>query len=181
MERQQSTIIPEMTISYIKQEYAIVEASKTKDDTKQINESGKKCPELMAKTFDQLLELCPSEQRTIPVHGCLLSELNCTPLELSCPKGYIKLIKRGKTMQHPESPAVFKTRMCNLLAHLWRFRLAIEDMCRYTLRNTDTPNKNVLMWQCEMWLSLMLIDALAADVHVYKNLQIYQVIHTSCF
>lgn len=37
MERQHSALIPDMTSSYIKQEYAAVEASKSKDDTKQIN------------------------------------------------------------------------------------------------------------------------------------------------
>lgn len=134
MDRQQNALIPDMSISYIKQEYAIIEAAKSKDDTKQINEGGKKCPELMAKIFDQLLEICPNEQRTIRVHGCLLSGLSCTPLELSRPKGYIKLFKRGNTMQHPESSAVFKTRMCRLLAHFWKLRLAVEAMCALMIK-----------------------------------------------
>ncbi|KAL7308320.1 hypothetical protein PS15m_012183 [Mucor circinelloides] len=134
MEKQQNALVPDMRISYIKQEYAIIEAAKSKDDTKQINEGGKKCPELMAKIFDQLLEICPNEQQTIRVHGCLLSGLSCTPLGLSGPKGYIKLFKRGDTMQHPESSAVFKTRMCRLLAHFWILRLAIEAMCALMIK-----------------------------------------------
>lgn len=129
MNKQSSPLIPDMTISHVKQEYAIIEAAKTKNDTKQINDGGRKCPELMLHIFDQLLTTCPNEQHRIKVYGCLLSELDCTPLELSCSKGYVKIFKRGKIIKHPESPLHFKPRMTELLAYLWKFRLAIEAVC----------------------------------------------------
>ncbi|CAO0801195.1 unnamed protein product [Mucor circinelloides] len=47
MERQQNALIPDMIIGYDSQEYAIIEAAKENNNTKQIVEGGKKCPEMM--------------------------------------------------------------------------------------------------------------------------------------
>ncbi|KAK4512001.1 uncharacterized protein ATC70_004000 [Mucor velutinosus] len=129
MESQRHPLIPDMTISHGEQEYAIIEASRSNNDTKKIQDGGKKCSELMVHIFDQLLATFPTQQRTIKVYGCLLSYLNCTPLELSNPKGYVRVFKQGDFLKHPESSLHFRARMPELLAHIWQFRLAIEKVC----------------------------------------------------
>lgn len=49
-----------MTVCRSNNEYAIVEAAKSCNDTQQLNEEGKKCPQLMQDIFKQLLATCPS-------------------------------------------------------------------------------------------------------------------------
>lgn len=126
MERQQHALIPDMTIFYEDQEFAIIEAAKSNNNTKQIIEGGKKCPEIMAKMFNKAISTCPTQARSIKIYGCLLSQLQLTPLEMSSPAGCVKLLKKGKHLTHPEMPLLFKPRMTALLSHIWRFRLANE-------------------------------------------------------
>ncbi|KAL0137483.1 hypothetical protein V8B55DRAFT_1528708 [Mucor lusitanicus] len=133
MERQQNAVIPDMVVGFDSQEYAIVEAAKESNNTKQIVEGGKKCPEMMNLMYDRLVSMCPAEHRSIKVYGCLLSRMTCTPLELSNPHGYVKLFRRGTAINHPEEQLTFKPKMVILLAHIWRFKLAIESVLQVVI------------------------------------------------
>lgn len=83
-----------MAVCRLNHEYAIIEAAKSCNDTQQLNEESKKCPQLMQDAFKQLLATCPSAQRNLKVHGCLLSRLYCMSLEISNPKGYMYIYKK---------------------------------------------------------------------------------------
>ncbi|KAK4512719.1 Inorganic pyrophosphatase [Mucor velutinosus] len=115
-----------MIISHANREYAIVEVTKSNNSMKQLIEGGRKCPEMMGQMFDTLVSKCPRQQRSMKVYGCLLSRLECTPMELSSPDGHVKLMKRGEVVEHPESALLFKTELAALLSYFWRFKLAIE-------------------------------------------------------
>lgn len=143
MPKQATPLIPDMTVSRLGHEYAIIEAAKSHNDTKQINEESKKCPELMQDIFKELLATCPSAQRDLKVHGCLLSRLDCTPLELSNPKGYVYIYRRANPLPHAEDPNVFKATMTNLLAHIWRFRLATEDIYKIVVEAQNQQSQFV--------------------------------------
>ncbi|KAL9545510.1 hypothetical protein PS6_008171 [Mucor atramentarius] len=122
LERQQHALIPDMTISYEDQEFAITEAARTNNNAKQIIEGGKKCPEIMAKMFNKAISTCPTQTCSIKTYGCLLSHSQLIPLEMSCPVGYVKLLKKGKhlTITHPEMLLLFKPRITALLSHICR-------------------------------------------------------------
>lgn len=124
--KQQHSLIPDMTTSHGSQEYAIIEVAKTDNNIKQLVEGNKKCPELMSHMFDQILASYPTEQRKIEIHGCLLSKLTCTPLMLTNPFGYVKIITQDNQIKHPEVKDTFKPDMTALLQHFWGFKLAIE-------------------------------------------------------
>lgn len=94
MQRQASPLIPDMAVSCLDQEYAIVGAAKSDSDIKQKNEGGKKCP------------TCLSTRRNLKIYGCLLSRLNGTPLELPIPKGYVYIYKQGKSPAYPEDTSM---------------------------------------------------------------------------
>lgn len=118
-----------MTIWHGSQESAIVKAAKSdNDDTKQLVGSNKKCPQLMALIFDQVLAAHPIEQRSIQIHACLLAIITCTPLMLSNPLWYIKIITQGNQVKYPPEVknAFKKPGMAALLQHFWGFKLAIE-------------------------------------------------------
>ncbi|KAG1058712.1 hypothetical protein G6F42_028564 [Rhizopus arrhizus] len=69
IQRQQHALIPDTTISYgCSQAYAIIEAVKAHNNTKQLVEGFKKCPELMMHIFNQVFDSHPSEQRNIKIH-----------------------------------------------------------------------------------------------------------------
>ncbi|KAL7311130.1 hypothetical protein PS15m_008932 [Mucor circinelloides] len=140
MERQQNALIPDMVIGYDSQEYDIIEAAKENNNTKQIVEGGKKCPEMMNLMYDRLVSVCPAEHRSIKVYGCLLSRLKCTPLELSNSHGYVKLMRRGAAIDHPEERLTFKPKMVVLLAHIWRFKLAIESVLQVVVQGQYKHN-----------------------------------------
>ncbi|CAO0801196.1 unnamed protein product [Mucor circinelloides] len=104
IQRQQQALIPDTTIYYgCSQAYAIIEAVKAHNNTKQLVEGFKKCPELMVHIFNQVFDSHPSEQRNIKIHGCPSSRITCTPLMLSSPFGYVKLFSHGKQLMHPEA------------------------------------------------------------------------------
>ncbi|GAN02593.1 hypothetical protein MAM1_0024d02037 [Mucor ambiguus] len=126
IERQKYALIPDMTIYHGSQAYAVLEAAKTQDDTKQLVETYKKCPELMVDIFNQVLQTHPTEQRNIKIYGCVLSKVTCCSLMLSNPFGYVKLVSHGKQLMHAEIQDAFKLDMAALLEHIWGFKLAIE-------------------------------------------------------
>ncbi|KAG1123466.1 hypothetical protein G6F42_010524 [Rhizopus arrhizus] len=130
MERQQHALIPDMTVCYEGQEFAINEAAKSNNNTKRIIEGGKKCPEIMAKMFNKAISTCPTQTGSIKIYGCLLSHLQLTPLEMSSPTDYVKLWKKGKHLTNPEMPLLFKPRMTALLSRIWRVCPVIESTLR---------------------------------------------------
>ena len=81
-----------------------------------LSKEKKKCPELISQMFEKILSSHPTERRSIKIHGCLLSQLQCTPLELSSPHGYAKLVKKGKVVQHPDLAEECKPEMSRLFA-----------------------------------------------------------------
>ncbi|GAN05346.1 hypothetical protein MAM1_0088c04816 [Mucor ambiguus] len=141
IEQLQSLLIPDTSVLFGTQEFACVEVAKTKNDIKELVEGGKKCSEMMSQVFEQLLSLHPTERRSIEVHSLLLSKLNCTPLEMSSLSDYVKLVKRGKTVQHPEMPQSFKAQMMKLLAQVWQFRLATEMVVEAMIASDNVNNE----------------------------------------
>ncbi|KAL9552846.1 hypothetical protein MBANPS3_003571 [Mucor bainieri] len=123
---QQHALIPDITIVHGSQTYAIIEAAKTDNDTKQLVETYKKCPEIMAQVLDQLIKEYPSQQRNIKVYGSVLSQATYSPLMLSNPFEYVKVVSHGKKLSHPEVRDTFKPDMAVLLEHFWGLKLTIE-------------------------------------------------------
>lgn len=108
---------------------------KTQDDTKQLFETYKKCPEMMVDIFNQLFKAHPTEQRHINIHACVLSKVACCPLMLSNPFGYVKLVSHGETLSHPEAQGAFKPDMAALLELFWGFKMAIEAVTDTMIRS----------------------------------------------
>ncbi|KAL0140078.1 hypothetical protein V8B55DRAFT_1503950 [Mucor lusitanicus] len=126
IQRQKHALVPDISILYGSQTYAIIEAAKTENDTKQLVEIFKKCPEFMSEILNQLIKENPTEQREIKVYASVLSKATCCCLMLSNPFGYVKVVSRSKKLAHPEVKDAFKPDMCTLLDHFWGFKLAIE-------------------------------------------------------
>ncbi|KAL9555727.1 hypothetical protein MBANPS3_002224 [Mucor bainieri] len=126
IQRQKHALVPDISILYGSQTYAIIEAAKSENDTKQLVETFKKCPEVMSEILNQLINENPTEQRNIKVYASVLSKATCRCLMLSNPFGYVKVVSRGKKLAHPEVKDAFKPDMCALLNHFWGFKLAIE-------------------------------------------------------
>ncbi|KAL7322413.1 hypothetical protein PS15p_212033 [Mucor circinelloides] len=145
IQRQQHALIPDISIYNGSQTYAVIEAAKTEDDTKQLVETYKKCPEMMAEILSQLVKAHPTEQRTIKIHACILSNVTCSSLMLSNQLGYVKLVSHGQQLTHPEVPGTFKPLMAALLEHFWGFKLAIEAvvdaMAQSTRKNSRFTQK----------------------------------------
>lgn len=81
---------------------------------------------MMTEIFNQLVKAHPSEQRTIKIHACILSNVTCSCMMLSNQLGYVKPVSQGKQLTHPEVPGTFKPLMAALLEYFWGFKLAIE-------------------------------------------------------
>lgn len=126
IQRQKNSLIPDISILYGSQTYAIIEAAKSENDRKQLVETFKKCPEVMSEILNQLIKENPTEQRKIKVYASVLSKATCRCLMLSNPFGYVKVVSRGKKLAHPEVKDAFKPDICALFNHFWGFKLAIE-------------------------------------------------------
>lgn len=135
-------LIPDISVLYGTQEFAFVEAAKSKNDTKELLEGGFFL-EVIVGNHEQLLSLHPIERRSITVHGFLLSGHNCSPLQTPSLFGYVKLIKEGKTVQHPEMPQSFKAQITRLLAQVWQFRLAVEMVAEAMIASENESSGSI--------------------------------------
>lgn len=78
--------------------------------------------------FENLVGQYPNLQRKCKIHSLLLSRLKCTPLQLSNPMGYVKIIQRNKAINHPERSFLFRSKLLSLLKIVFVMRLAIKEM-----------------------------------------------------
>lgn len=87
--------IPDMLIFYDKWELGMAEVAKEEANTKEVVEGGKKSLDIMNSMFLNVVDLHPLLQCEMKITGYLISKLKLTPMELSNPFGYVKVVKRG--------------------------------------------------------------------------------------
>lgn len=126
MEKQSHPQIPDMLMFYQNLEFGMAEVAKEEANTKELNEGGIKCRDIINAIFINLINLHPSLQHEMTITGFLISGLKLTPMELSNPFGYVKLIKKGKPLYFPEHSMSFSIRLFPLLKLIWVSKLTIE-------------------------------------------------------